>query len=222
VPLPPRPDDARPSGAPANPDDDIHHVRPIAFVWAALAVAASIGGAVFVTRWTPMTRTRSTTVVAPPSSRPAAPDHFVLAFEKPEAGLPPPDEHAGTSAGGGQHEYVESLDRALAPYRRGDAGAAVVAFEDLGRRFPARPEAAFYLGIARLMKGDATSAIEPLTAARRLSTGNAEADASWYLAVALERSDRPRDAAAVIAQLCERDSPRKAASCSAAAHLGLR
>lgn len=75
--------------------------------------------------------------------------------------------------------------------------------------------AAFSDGIGRLFGGDAGGAIEPLSAAVRMSTGSAEQDARWYLAVALERSGRPTDATVMLDELCRRDGPRRDQACAA-------
>ena len=127
-------------------------MKPIAWVWAAGIVAASIGGAVFVTEWKPFT-----------------------------------------------HE---------------PRGAAVTPIE---HRDPS-----FDIGMARLNAGDAVGAIDPLRAAVRLSTGAAEQDARWYLAVALERAGRPTDAVSVYDDLCRGAGARAKAACAAATGLRVR
>jgi len=134
-----------------------YHVKPIAWLWAAGIVAASIGGAVFVTQWKPMTRSRTGTPV--PVTSGAAPKPYRLPMERPN--LPIPATRDATD-----------------------------------------PGAALYLGVSRLLGGDAAGAIEPLTAAVRLSTGQREQDARWFLAVALERAGRVDDAIAVLEALC--------------------
>jgi hypothetical protein len=63
-----------------EPAHNEHHVKPIAWVLAAGIVAASIGGAVFVTQWRPMTRTRSG---VPISSAPSAARRYVLPLDRP-------------------------------------------------------------------------------------------------------------------------------------------
>ena len=139
-----------------EPAHNEHHVKPIAWVWAAGIVAASIGGAVFVTQWRPMTRTRS--------------------------GVP-------VSIASAARRYVLPLDRPNLPIPL--------------TRDPSEPGAALYNGVSRLIGGDAVGAIDPLSAAVRLTTGDAERTARWYLAVALERSGRLDDAAAALDFLCE-------------------
>jgi hypothetical protein len=140
-----------------DPARNEHHVKPIAWVWAAGIVAASIGGAVFVTQWKPMTRTRSGVPI--PSAAPAA-KRYVLPLDRPNLPIPL-------------------------------------------TRDPSEPGAALYNGVSRLIGGDEVGAIDPLNAAVRLSTGDAERTARWYLAVALERAGRPDDAAAALDSLCE-------------------
>jgi hypothetical protein len=137
---------------------DEHHVKPIAWVIAAGIILASVGGAVFVTEWRPMTRDRAGRATRAPL-QPAASKRFVLPLER--ASVPAP--------------------------RTTD---------------PSDPSAALYVGVSRLVGGDAVGAIDPLSAAVRLSTGSMERDARWYLAVALERAGRPADAASVLDQLC--------------------
>ena len=137
---------------------DEHHVKPIAWVIAVGIILASVGGAVFVTQWRPMTRDRAGQATRAPL-QPAASKRFVL-----------------------------PLDRASVPAPR--------------TTDPADPSAALYVGVSRLVGGDAVGAIDPLSAAVRLSTGAMEGDARWYLAVALERAGRPGDAATVLDELC--------------------
>jgi hypothetical protein len=134
-----------------------YHVKPIAWVWAAGIVAASIGGAAFVTQWKPMTRSRAGTAI--PVASGSAPKPYRLPMERPNLPIP--------------------------------------ATQDV-----TDPGAALYMGVSRLLGGDAAGAIEPLTAAVRLSTGQREQDARWFLAVALERAGRVDDAVAVLDALC--------------------
>ena len=134
-----------------------YHVKPIAWLWAAGIVAASIGGAVFVTQWKPMTRSQSGTSV--PIASGQAPKQYRLPMERPNLPIP-------------------------------------------ATRDVTDPGAALYLGVSRLLGGDAPGAIEALTAAARLSTGQREQDARWFLAVALERAGRVDDAIAALDELC--------------------
>jgi len=63
-----------------------HHVKPIAWVIALGIVAASIAGAVFVTEWKPMTRTRTGTPVA--LATPPAAKRYHLAMDRPNLPIP--------------------------------------------------------------------------------------------------------------------------------------
>ena len=154
---------------------DEHHVKAIAWVLALGIVAASIGGAVFVTLWKPMTRTRTGTpvvVATPPVAR----------------------------------RYQVPMDRPNLPIPR--------------TTDPTEPGSALYAGVSRLLGGDAAGAIEPLTAAVRLSSGAREQDARWYLAVALERAGRAPDALTVLDGICKgSDATRRQQACEGAAAL---
>lgn len=202
--------------APGNP----HHVKPIAWLWAGAAIAASIGGAVFVTRWTPMSRERKAPVAVPSAAVIAArdPSRFRLPLERPSIAEPSAAE-AGAADAGDRRRYLEAFSGATAAYRSGDFVAASRAFERISNQYPSAAGAAFSLGVSKLLAGDAAGAIDPLTAAKRLSTGPAEDDARWYLAVALERADRRDAAAAALDDLCERSGARKASACAAASSL---
>lgn len=171
-----------------------HQVKPIAWVAAAVILAASIGGAVFVTQWTPMTRTPPP--VKPTTSPPPA-GRYLLPLDKPAMTLPATLEYGG----------------AIAAYHAGDFAAAARLLDDISRRSPGRAEAEFFLGVSRLLSRDPRGAVEPLNAAIRLSSGEAEQAAQWYLAVALERSGRQTDAATTLEELCREQGP-SARSCT--------
>lgn len=128
-----------------------HHVKPAAWFVAAAIVAASIGGAVFVTEWKPMTRARQ----GVPVKTATLSTRFVLPLERPN--LPPPvtadaaDPSAALSTG---------VTRLLA----GDAAGAIDPLDAAVRLSTGAAEqsARWYLAVALERAGRVPDAIEVL------------------------------------------------------------
>ena len=95
---------------------------------------------------------------------------FQLSFDKPDVRLSAsaltwrgPSTSTRRPDG---NTFIADLKPALDAYRAGQYRASFDAlFVTLRTRYPASVEAAFYQGATRLLRGDATGAIEPLTAA---------------------------------------------------------
>lgn len=182
--------------------------------WAPLAAAAAlaiVAGAAYVA-------TRVERIPAPPvhsvSVAPARtpPRVAVLALAAPAIELPP---ESLALRSGARNRYAAALERALAYYKRGDYAVAAARLERVVRAHPDRPHAHFYLGAALLMRGDAAAAVRPLERARTLGGPGASLypEATWYLAVALERSERVPEALHPLSQLCGNRGPRGEQAC---------
>lgn len=142
------------------------------------------------------------------------PVEHVLALRPPEIELPPA---ALVLRGGSIDPYIDRLANALAPFRRGQYSRAAVELSAVARRHPREPHARFYAGAARLMNGDAAGAIPDLERASRLAVSDPplSESASWYLAVALERTAGSEAALPVLAGLCAESRGRNPNACQA-------
>lgn len=109
--------------------------------------------------------------------------------------------------------FVRAFGDAIAPYRAGDYANAAVALDAVAARFPDIAEAAFYLGVSRLLAGDAQGARTPLANAAR--AGEMRDAARWFGAAAAEQAGRPRDADAALDTLCKGTSEYRDAACAA-------
>jgi hypothetical protein len=118
--------------------------------------------------------------------------------------------------------YAQELTKALAPYKNDDYGQAIRELEPLARKYSGKAEASFYLGVSLLMAGRAGDAIAWLEKAKMLFAPDRNRDASWYLAVALERTGDSQRAAAGLQDLCRLPGPRQAEACAGAAAMAAR
>lgn len=139
---------------------------------------------------------------------------FVLALDVPAIELP---ASALVLRGESANPYGRALGRALEPFRRADYPQAVERLQALGSAHPDEPYARFYLGASHLLAGQPLEAIAPLERVRGLAAPNSwlHSEASWYLAVALERSDRVDQAVLVLTQLCGSGGARGDKACGA-------
>lgn len=188
--------------------------------WFALAAAAAIvmiaGSTYVVTRTEPTAAPPIHSAVTTPA--PSPPRVAVLALVAPAIELPP-ESLTLRSAGG--NRYAAALERALESYKRGDYAVAAARLERVVRANPGRHHAQFYLGASLLMRGDAAVAVRPLERARDLAGPDASLypEATWYLAVALERSGRGAEALDLLAELCGASGPRGEQACEGLSRL---
>jgi hypothetical protein len=187
-----------------------HWIRgPAALATAAAAVAAVTTGAVVAGWWM-----RITAPPLPVAALPRPP-----AAERPAARVPPPRVPAielplSTLAVRSGRARGTDLARALEPFRAGRYAEAAARLEPLARAGTA-PEPAFYLGVARLLAGDARGAI-PWLRRSRDRTPPALADRpTWYLALALIGSGDGEAAIRELTRLCGRRSAFGADACTA-------
>lgn len=139
---------------------------------------------------------------------------FVLALDVPAIELP---ASALVLRGESANPYGRALGRALEPFRRGAYAEAVDRLEALRVAHPNETYAIYYLGVSHLLAGQPLEAIAPLERVRGLAAPNSwlHSEASWYLAVALERSDRVGQAVLVLTQLCGSGGSRGDKACGA-------
>jgi proteasome lid subunit RPN8/RPN11 len=185
--------------------------------WSPLAAAAvmtiALGGG-----WLSQFDRHESVMPAPPALPVAAPKDrvktFTLDLEKPGIELPP---GALIVRSPGSDAYVPALTTALEPFRRDDYPGAIERLSALQRTHASEPFVNYYLGVSYLLAGHAADAVAPLERAR--TDGSADTwlrlDASWYLAVALERAGRRDAAAVVLTEICGTGSRRQQQACGA-------
>jgi hypothetical protein len=139
---------------------------------------------------------------------------FILPFDPPAIELPP---SALVLRGEASDPYATALIRALEPFRRGDYPHAAERLRALVLAHPDEPYARLYLGVSFLLAGQHLEAVAPLESVRGLAAPGSwlHSEASWYLAVALERSDRVDQAVLVLTQLCGSGGSRGGKACGA-------
>ncbi len=194
--------------------------------WLAGAAAAVLVGVASLTLW----QRSGPGASAPGPAVPVAADPrtgqvsapYALPLERPAIDLPPT---ALTLRGGRPDAYAAAIQEALVPFSQGEDAAAAEVLARVTRRYPGRPHASFYLGVARLLTGRPSDATAPLGEARRTAGQDRwlRDEAIWYLAVATERTSGTSAAAALLEPLCASSSgSRREAACAGLRRLSAR
>jgi len=184
--------------------------RPVA---AAAVITIALG-----TGWLSQFDRQGAEMPAPPgkpaAAAPRTASAFALALEKPTIELPPGALVLRSRA---VDPYVMALSGALEPFRKGDYAGAVQQLGALQTSHVHEPFVNYYLGVSYLLAGRAADAVAPLERARTDGTANTwlRLDASWYLAVALERAGRRDAAAIVLTEICGTGESRRQQACAA-------
>lgn len=189
-----------------------------------LAMAASVALAVAGWSWlirVPATATVSDVpVVAGPSPAesvvvpaPAAPPTWATLGDPPAVQLPASLTLAMRGPQSDADAFMTAFGPAIAPYRAARFADAAAALAVVAAAHPAVPEAAFYLGIARLHAGYPEDAVEPLRAAA--ASAVVGADARWWEAVALARAGQLAAAHQALERLCASEGPAARRACDA-------
>jgi hypothetical protein len=191
--------------------------------WPSMAAAAAlfaVAGAAYLALMTARPQAPATSRQPPPVPPPAA-RQPVLALNPPAIELP---AESLTLRGENRSAYATALEDALTPFAAADYKDAAARLERVSRDHPRRPHAELYLGVARLMNGSPAEAVAPLELARGLARAGSSlhSEATWYLAVALERSGQGAAAAGPLNELCGGGGPRKAQACDGLRHLSSR
>lgn len=180
--------------------------------WTSLAAAAALFIVAAAAYFARTAQPQGSPVVQQPSERPAerAP---VLALNAPAISLPPEALTLRSERGSA---YGAAIQDALTPFAAGHYQDATARLQRVTRDHPRRPHAEFYLGVARLMDGAAAEAVVSLELARELAPPGSplHEEATWYLAVALERSGRGGAAAGRLSDICGGSGSRKAQACA--------
>lgn len=116
----------------------------------------------------------------------------------------------------GETSASATLAEALAPYQEGRYDEAIPLLERAARLHPDSVDAAFYLGVARLLADHPADAIAPLERAAALALPGRRAEIAWYRATAEQRSGRTDAARARLDALCATASDFRARACAAA------
>ena len=111
--------------------------------------------------------------------------------------------------------FLQDLAAALEPYRRDDYAEAARLLAPLTSKYPDASEPVFYLGVSQLFLNQNEAAIESLRLAHRRGDATLRDDASWYLAVALDRAGKTQDARVEVEALCGRAGVYKDQACTA-------
>jgi hypothetical protein len=121
-----------------------------------------------------------------------------------------------------QASLVDEAAPGFDAYRGGDYAAAADAFARLAPRYPAAVELPFYLGVSRLLSGDAAGAAAALRTARAIGDPAFADDIAWYLAVAGERAGDRATARSELDALCRGTSAYAARACAGSAAMASR
>lgn len=167
---------------PRRPDPSRSRRR---FRWTAALVASVAAVAVGITWWSQRPRAP----VPPPA--PAAPIPGPAAPAAPEAVLSlaelarvVPPRYDAPRLRGTADEATQLFRDGMMRYAAADYAGAVPALERAAAIDPQAPDPPFYLGICRLMLGDAAAAVRHLGRAARLGAGAPADEARFYLAKA--------------------------------------
>ena len=96
----------------------------------------------------------------------------------------------------------------MAPYARGDYGAADLELARFLRAHPGQAEASFYRGVSLLMLGKSEEAAKLLKSAA--SSPSTPAEAAWYLALALLKSGDTEAALVSLDEVGQKAGPHQA------------
>jgi hypothetical protein len=119
----------------------------------------------------------------------------------------------GNQAGGG---FAEAVAPALNAFRADRYDEAARLLDGLAERFASSVEIPFYQGVSQLFLGRNQEAVATLRRAHQLADDTFEADAAWYLGIALARSGHGDEARARFVALCAGKSVYAAQACDAA------
>ena len=113
-----------------------------------------------------------------------------------------------------QEKYVAELTGALAPYRDDNFSEAAQKLTKVTQVFPDGVEAQLYLGISQLSLQKNAEAIPPLAKAQQLGPQTFREDATWYLALALQREGNTKQSVAELGKLCQGKSSYSQRACT--------
>lgn len=176
----------------------------------ALLVAIVLGaGLVYLQRGAPPGRAPTTGAVNAPEATTVDPRPYLAAFPLTPLAAPPV---TGTTAA------ARALDKALAPYRKGDYAAAASALDGVRLDYPGDAldaTAGLYLGISRLFIDEPQNALEILRTLPPGATPEVAGEAAWYGLVGIARLRDPSGVELEAKTLCGSPLPTAARACAA-------
>jgi len=113
-----------------------------------------------------------------------------------------------------QERYVAELTAALAFYRDDNFSEAAPQLAKVTQAFPSEVEAQLYLGISQLALQQNRESIAPLMKAQQLGPEAFREDATWYLALALQREGNTKQSVLELSKLCEGKSSYADRACA--------
>jgi hypothetical protein len=99
---------------------------------------------------------------------------------------------------------AQQLASAFDAYSRNDYTLATQRFSQLAKQFPRSGTPFLYLGVTQLLANDNASALYNLTRAEQFVSPNQRDAASWYRAIAAQRSGAP-NASQLLHAICSRN-----------------
>jgi tetratricopeptide (TPR) repeat protein len=174
----------------------------------AAVVIVAVGVGVFLQQRGPQQQNAST-----PSEPAITRQAFVLPLERAELKLPLDALTWRGTSESTQQKYFADLGKALEPYNRDAFEDSVENLSRLAQQYPRAVEPSFYLGVSYLFLNRNADALAALQRARSLGGAALSSDIEWYVAVAEERSGHPREALAMLRQLCAQAGPYRQSSC---------
>lgn len=200
--------------------------RP-ALAAAALLVVAAAGGWYFLTPWDPARVSPEGAPITAQAGGPRAIADRPLPLPQPPRGpaldKPPVRMSLAVLTWRGEGADAQRLMDDIAPvldaYRADRFAEAAALLEKLRPDHPDAVEIPFYLGVSRLLMGDAAAATTALESAVPLADRAFEADVVWYLGISLTRAGREAEARARFSGLCRGISEYRARACAAVREL---
>ena len=185
--------------------------RTVGWRWYAVASAAAalvIAGVVLVVQQTRHpTAVHITEPFAPAQTQAATTQRDKPAADIQVAKLNPPLEASPATVLRGEAAPSEPTAQQLAPafdaYARSDYPLATQRFSQLAKRFPRSGTPFLYLGVTQLLTNDNANALFNLTRAEQFVAPAQKDAASWYRAIAAERT-RAANASELLHSLCGR------------------
>jgi tetratricopeptide (TPR) repeat protein len=121
-----------------------------------------------------------------------------------------------------KEKYAADLTAALASYRDDNYSQAAQQLAKVAQEFPGGVEAQLYLGISRLQLQQNAEAIAPLSSAQKLGPAQFSEDASWFLALAYERTHDTSKAIDLLQKMCQDKGVYSQRACAGIQELSAR
>jgi TolA-binding protein len=111
-------------------------------------------------------------------------------------------------------KQAKELEQALAPYQAGDYAEAANRLEALRQKYPKMAETSFYLGVCRLFLNKDADAAAALKDAVNQAESPLADQATWYLALAYQRTGKADLASGLLEPLCKAGKKDSGRACA--------